>query len=279
MITARTSTRSVAAFSAAVIAAVLAACDWPTPPRNARLYAPPIVYARWWKMTEECSGRTARLADLKWYRTPGAVVTLHGKQVAGYWASNGNFIVVAEDYMKFGRVVRHEMLHALVRQGGHPREDFLEKCAAIVDCPAECVAEAGTWTPPPEFVDAPPESFTLSQEITLRDRESDGDRFLELRVRALNAHDSTLRLVVPDFPEFTPTFRYLLFGPSGAVSNDVRANDPSQLFFAAGQAKEVLFDFPVSDTLTPRSVTTGEILVSGGFGTRWLPSQGVSVTH
>ena len=47
-----------------------------------------------------------------------------------------------------GSVVRHEMLHALVRAKGHPRAQFLQRCGGIVACGPDCVHDAGPAAAP-----------------------------------------------------------------------------------------------------------------------------------
>jgi hypothetical protein len=45
--------------------------------------------------------------------------------------------------VRFGPVVRHEMLHALLRVGGHPREAFIDRCLGVVSCIGDCLEEGG----------------------------------------------------------------------------------------------------------------------------------------
>ncbi|HEX6533579.1 MAG TPA: hypothetical protein VF041_03225 [Gemmatimonadaceae bacterium] len=66
--------------------------------------------------------------------------------MSGYWSPVGNRIVLAERAMMAGPLVRHEMLHALVRLPGHPRNEFLERCGGVVVCVDDCITAAG---PPP----------------------------------------------------------------------------------------------------------------------------------
>src|SRR5437762_5976779 len=89
---------------------------------GAEQFERPLVYTRWWSMVESCSGLHGSLADITWYQVPGAIVDLDGKDVSGYWSRASNSIVLAGDQVLGGAIVRHEMLHALVRQAGHSRE-------------------------------------------------------------------------------------------------------------------------------------------------------------
>src|SRR6476620_4142025 len=108
-------------------------------------FQPPPVYARWWSMVESCSGLQGPLSDVSLYQVPGSgTVSYSGDEVAGYRALNNNRIVLGGEAILDGSVVRHEMLHALVRKAsGHPREYFLQRCAGLVVCGPTCVADAG----------------------------------------------------------------------------------------------------------------------------------------
>ena len=91
-----------AATLVVIITLGITACDLitaPLPP-NAQPFTPPAVYARWWAMTEACSGRSGDLGGVRWYRVPGSRFTLRGQAVAGYWNSSTNRIVLAEDIVE-----------------------------------------------------------------------------------------------------------------------------------------------------------------------------------
>src|SRR5690348_1582406 len=93
---------------------------------------------------------------------PSAALTSQGTQVGGIWMREGNRVVLAENQIDHGSTVRHEMLHALLGQAGHPRADFLNLCASLVGCAPECVRDAGPWKLPAERVELPPESLSVS---------------------------------------------------------------------------------------------------------------------
>jgi hypothetical protein len=102
----------------------------------------PAEYSRWWAMTESCSGLTGSLASITWYTVPGSTfVPLEGNHVVAYWSQRSNRVVIAEMDVMNGGAVRHEMLHALKQKPGHPRTDFVDKCAGVVVCAAECALE------------------------------------------------------------------------------------------------------------------------------------------
>lgn len=103
----------------------------------------PAPYPLWWSMVERCAGREGDLTAIRWYKVPGDVIMIGGQQYHGYWSSSGNRIALAEGKLLSGRLVRHEMLHALVAGATHAREFFGESCAGIVNCDRECALEVG----------------------------------------------------------------------------------------------------------------------------------------
>jgi hypothetical protein len=108
-------------------------------------FSPPPVYTRWWKMTEACSGRSGSLAAVTWYQIPGNTSLGPSEDLPhANWSAGSNRIVLAEESVLDGSLVRHEMLHALRQTSGHARSDFLERCGGVVRCSAACIADAGS---------------------------------------------------------------------------------------------------------------------------------------
>jgi hypothetical protein len=136
-------------------------------PPDSRQFSPPVVYARWWAMTEACSGRSASMASVSWFEVPATLRNpANGESVGGYWSSVNDRIVLTEAAKLIGGFVRHEMLHALLKKPGHPREAFLGSCAGVVGCFDQCLTDAGP--PPTPAVDAikvTPDSLEISLEV------------------------------------------------------------------------------------------------------------------
>jgi hypothetical protein len=135
----RTSLAGLALTVAALGAAMLAgACEAPTAalPDGAIAFAPLPPYATWWQLLESCSGLTGSFAAVQWYVADA--VDPSDDLVNGEWLSAGNRIVVTPRSARDGGVVRHEMLHALVRGGGHPAEYFADRCGSLVYCQVGC---------------------------------------------------------------------------------------------------------------------------------------------
>jgi len=122
---------------AAAASFVALSCQMPTDPPlpgDAVRFTPPPVYAQWWSLTEECSGITRSLDAVQFYRIPNASTipdNTYG-EVAAYWSPASNRIVLADFYEMQPQLVRHEMLHALLRVSGHPPEYFQGRCAGVV---------------------------------------------------------------------------------------------------------------------------------------------------
>jgi hypothetical protein len=194
---------------------LLAAC-WlgtePDFPSGAVPLEPPAPYRLWWDLTQQCSGLTGEFSQVRWYVLPGAGELPSGHH--GYWYGAGNRIVLAEAHVLAGGLVRHEMLHALLRgEGAHSASYFRDRCGGYVACVGECAAEVG---PPPLPGPEAPVVEVRELEVTLAvapaapSRASDGG-WVALVVTARNPRPAAVwvRLVpiAPGHPAAT-TFGY-----------------------------------------------------------------------
>lgn len=276
-----TGRRGAARLAILVAVVGLSACDLPTAPlpADAEPFAPPAIYARWWAMTEACAGRSGDLSRVRWYRAPGSAVLLDGRPVAGYWSMRRNNIVLADDYLDDGRVVRHEMLHALLRVGGHPRAEFAAACAAIVDCSGNCPdgpkPSAAAWQ---GYAVLPPDSLDVASEARLLPAEADGQRWLTLMVTVRNPRDRGVVVAAPGDVVTPPTFGYDLRGPTGGIMGGDVATDSSTLVFAPFETKQRLFEFRVASELTPVRVPPGVHLVRGSYARHFTAYDTIAVT-
>jgi hypothetical protein len=116
--------------------AVIAGCTPTEPsapllPDGAIAIDAPLEYAVWFERTERCAGLSGRITAIKFYVIPGVdtFLTDQGQKV-GMWTRRGDdhTIIVAGNYRSHEMVVRHEMLHSLIGQSGHPAEYFAERC-------------------------------------------------------------------------------------------------------------------------------------------------------
>ena len=119
------------------LAGALSGCAAVTEPQPATLppgaveVAAPAIYREWSDRTEACSGLKGNFSSVKWYVVPGVETfeTDQGPKV-GMWTLHGTTdrIVIAGVYQNTEMVVRHELLHHLLGQAGHPAEYFVTRC-------------------------------------------------------------------------------------------------------------------------------------------------------
>jgi hypothetical protein len=261
---------------AASLCATLATCTLttaPVLPAGAVPLTPPAVYARWWAMTESCSGMTGPLAAISFWHVPGvSSFRRDDKNVLGYWTTAGNQIVLAGGAALDGGNVRHEMLHALLRVGGHPRDQFLGKCAGLVDCSVDCIADAGA--PPPADPAAPlvsPRQFEVSVAVA-PERPShaidDGHFSAIVSVRNPQPRSVVARLGTTNVQAWSFQFELVGDGGAGILGNEI-VMDPSSVTFAAGETKRQVFDFSIGASPAQRRVPPGTYTLRGGYGVQF----------
>ncbi len=121
------------------------ACDVTGLPRGARRFTPSAQYRAWWALTEACSGVQGDFNTVKWYILSSSdTFAIEGETVNGAWyGGHDNWIVLGDEEAFDGSLVRHEMLHALLKTPGHPRQQFLGNCSDIVACIEDCVSDGG----------------------------------------------------------------------------------------------------------------------------------------
>ncbi len=246
----------------------------PPLPADAEQFSPPPVYSTWWQMTEACSGLTGALSSVTWYQTATQVTDTHtGDVIAGYWVPGKNQIVLNTLVMTDGGTVRHEMLHALRQKGGHPRDQFLGKCAGVVDCEDACVADAGPYPTPPQtplLVTSDSIDLSLDIEPHTPTRNIDGGRF---SITVL-AHNKTARWITvnPAAGErASQTFSIDVHGANGATGRDQVGLDPSQTIFAPGETKRQVFDLVIGDYPFGNQLLPGDYVARGAFAGYWTP--------
>jgi hypothetical protein len=269
------------AFGIAAVAAgsfALTVCDRAVdPPQllppDAEQFSPPAVYSTWWNMTQACSGLSGSLAGVTWYKTTQPLHDPRTEEVlGGYWISGSNQIVLLSTAMLYGPLVRHEMLHALLRGGGHPRNQFLGKCAGTVSCSDACIADAGPYPQPPEQpVQVRSDLFDITVDVEPGNPTSahDGGHF-SITVTAHNpsTHWATAAPLASDF-DATRTFSFDVVGQTGGQSRNEMAMDPSQRIFAPGETKKFVFDFVIGDDAFANQLSPGNYAVRGAFSDHW----------
>jgi hypothetical protein len=103
-------------------------------PKGAVPLVPRVIYATYWSEVEQCSGETADFSAVKWYYVPGDGGFQSGTSadVVGVWEPGPNTITLAEYVIDNPLVVRHEMLHAVLKRVDHPAEYFVDRCGVLV---------------------------------------------------------------------------------------------------------------------------------------------------
>jgi hypothetical protein len=265
-------------FASSVISALVIGCRWltePPLPSGAERYTPPPVYQRWWAMTEACSDIVLPFDGVQFYRVPGAWSVPYGAygEVAGYWSSTSNRIVLAGDHLGDARIVRHEMLHALLRKRGHPPEYFQGRCAGVVDCGTVGCQHGG-----PVPVRAPAGAPTLAlSSLDLRVdllpnpvTRSGADSVLSLVVRVTNPHAGPVWVPleptpsVPGSPAYAGFFGFDLcpLGSDASLVGMQQSILMQPVPFAPGETRQFIFD--VSVTRYP----VGDYVATGLYNTR-----------
>jgi hypothetical protein len=266
---------------APIVATVLgfAACGGdgivePPLPSDAQQFSPPAVYPTWWNMTQACSGLTGSLTAVTWYKTDAVVHDVNtGDLVLGYWSSAGNRIVLTTASVLDGGTVRHEMLHALLRVRGHPRDQFLGKCEGTVPCQEPCISDAGAYPAPPEVpIHVTGDMIDLTVDVEPRNptKAQDGGFFsITVMARNRSTHWATVTpSLVQDDSASTFSFDVRGTTSAGFTGGDV-ALDPSERIFAPGETKKQVFDFAIGDSPFGNQLLPGNYLVRGGFSDYW----------
>lgn len=260
-------------ISAQLIALACSDATAPKLPGDAQQFSPPAVYSTWWQMTETCSGLNGSLAAITWYQTAEQVTdSRSGGVIAGYWIPSTNQIVLNSLVMMDGQTVRHEMLHALRQKSGHPRDQFLGKCAGVVDCQEPCVADAGAYPNPPQtpiHVNSDSIDIMVDIEPHTPAHAIDGGRF---SITVL-AHNKTARWITvtpaPGVSAGNQTFSIDVNGANGSTARDELGLDPSQTIFSPGETKRYVFDLVIGDYPFGNQLLPGDYVLRGAFAGYW----------
>ena len=252
----------------------LVACRMPTTPLppGAERFDPPTVYAEWWNLTEACSGLTGDYASVTWYQVPNAdtIPFGEGRFVNGEWQGDGNRIILGGENLEDGDLVRHEMLHALLRQGGHPRAMFIGRCRGTVVCTGQCIADGGPAPPAdPLALPLPPKFLEIGVEIVPvapGGHVNDGYFMMIVSARNPTRFPIIAQLPRPDDDGSSGTFGYYITKGSVGRQYDLRAEVPEDSEFGAFEIKRMIFDFHVGSGDTRYDLPPGVTRFSGSYG-------------
>lgn len=251
-------------------------CRSPTavyPPDGAVPFTPPAVYASWWSMVEQCAGRRGNFQAVQWFLMPGAhSFDLGDMRVAGVWTRAGNAITVGEHARLNGQLVRHEMLHAILQGGSHPRAQYLGHCAGVVTCGENCIREAGPADPPGATVPRVlPTALNVKFDIAPgTPSASKDDGWFTLTVEAKNGRSTPVVIELPQAVAGSSRgFAFDLVGPLVAYRRSVRVIDDGVTYFPPGASKRYVFDFQLAGQDNPAGLVPGTYSIRAAFGDHW----------
>jgi hypothetical protein len=244
----------------------LAACESATAPRlpaGAVRFTPPSIYRQWWALTEQCSGRQGDYDAISWYVVPDANSLPGTKGLNGIWYGDNRIVLAgAYDGISAGDLVRHEMLHALVREGGHPRDMFVRRCGGVVVCIGECLSDAGPPAPPDPAARVMPAS-TLEVTVDVAPEAPGSGTWDGYVMMIVHAHNPAAYPIVAE----TGGFGYNLIGNGGNVQYDLPVDAPEETRFAAGETKSLIFDFHIVSASGSRyDIVPGTWMFRGWYG-------------
>lgn len=234
-------------------------------------------------MTEACSGLHGSFSSIDWYVVPGTTTLpgTHG-EYQGEWFVQGNRISLASAEQFDGSLVRHEMLHALLGVDGHPRSEFLDRCAGTVVCVEECMQDAGAFPDPPaETPIVPASSLQIGVELQPAPTSaSEYDGYFALIVTARNPSDHAVLVRLPPYGDdnLGVSFSYLMgTNEHDGVGTFVLAYDPQALFFRPGETKRQIFDMRIGDEYEG-DIEPGNYIAIGTFADHASAAQPITIS-
>lgn len=94
-------------------------------PRDARPFTPPRAYAATWSELEACSGLRGDFSRVRFYEVDSLPDRAVGRTV-------DRSVYLVALFRESDAVVRHELMHALVQQRGHPTRYFRGACGDLL---------------------------------------------------------------------------------------------------------------------------------------------------
>lgn len=240
--------------------ALLASCDLlpdsAFPPGGGEKIDELPQYRLWWSLVEQCSYRRRRM-DVEWFTTNGRLIDYDGVLAAGAFRSWPDRIALV--YPERGPTARHEMLHALLQQGGHPLDKFAGDCDGFVN-----------FTPPEGYgvsdeesasaVTMPADSaltVTVSTVPTVPKRSLYGGSFVFV-VTATNRTNRNVWVRTaarePVYAQYVDELGLRILSVPAPIS---------RVFFRAGQTRRVVIDAEIR--------RTGNYVLNAGYGRARAP--------
>jgi hypothetical protein len=208
-------------------------------------------YRLWWALVEQCSGRRRRM-DVKWYTTNGRLLQYDDVLASGAFRPWPDRIALV--YPDRGPTARHEMLHAMLQEKGHPLEKFAGDCDGFVNfTPPEgygvsAEEQAAAVTMPADSV----LTVTASTAPAIPRVSEYGGNF----VYVITATNRTNRNVWVPSTDREPI--YARYSDSLGLRNTPVFLNVPRMFFRPGQTRRVIIDAQIRKT--------GNYLLSAGYG-------------
>ncbi|MEO7457355.1 MAG: hypothetical protein ABIY52_13915 [Gemmatimonadaceae bacterium] len=203
------------------------------------------------------------MAEIRWLTDPSSARrTVEGSAdtVVGEWYSGTSSIVLTREYLNDPGVVRHEMLHALLRNAGHPAATFRDACGGYVVCGGSCAGAVGA-TPASTVTARKVEVDSLAVTQSIRS----GLGWFALVVEARNARSYPVWVRLQPFPgrtDVAATFGYA--SGQNSHQNEITGDSMS---FAPGETKRFVFDLMADQYV----VDNGSRKIRGFFNAVKLP--------
>jgi hypothetical protein len=202
------------------------------------------------------------MSAVTWYVVTGSptISAGHLSDLAGYYTGASNRIVLADTASQNPSDIRHEMLHALLGPSvaGHPRDEFLGRCAGTVACVGPCISDAGPPPPPdPAAVTVDPQVLRVSGVINPAAPTRGVDNgWFTFTILVTNPRSTPVSVTLAPSgdagppvsfswdAECLPTIKSC--GTLVGSLRDERAEDVSSVTrFAAGETKRFVVDFQI----------------------------------
>lgn len=234
-------------------------------------YQPSMRYAAWWQAVEACSGRTAPLGEITWYRAGAETIPDVGESYNGLtYQGDVPLVVIAGSHVNDGVVVRHEMLHVLLHRNGHPGEYFVKRCGGIVACGDACLREGGfpvTQPNPDTTIGAAALETTVHAYPNPVSLTADSG-WLTVVVEAHNPLPREAFVALPQPSRLQRLFWYDL----QAIRVDSIGTGYPNAVFAPAETQRLAFDLRVSPL-----TSTGARALRGGYSIALAPNDTVRI--
>lgn len=254
----------------AIVWGAQTSCDHvvdPPLPAGASQFSPPALYELWWRMTESCVGQTGSFDSVRWYEAPGTF-KLDDETVSAYWSAGSNRVVLHSSVVRNPRVVRHEMLHALLQTKGHSRDAFVKQCGGLVTCSASCLQDAGpNPSPDPSNQRIPASGIVVASALEpATPRASQNEGYFNLTVRATNPRSFPVVVTLGGTPGLGVVGFSAVLGGDQSALYSVAVPDSSAVMFDPGETKIYVFDFFGGTAPGVGMLPAGQYTLTGRYG-------------